>query len=107
MDARWVPREIQELAYQKGVIPYIPEKIYKEALANTGSYDEEQDELPDNRKKERRSSGTEGSLSVRTSMAMRGNAWRCVAMRGNAWQCVSRISTMKSRNCLYPSAPDE
>ena len=24
VDARWVPREIQEIAYEKGLIPYIP-----------------------------------------------------------------------------------
>jgi hypothetical protein len=30
VDARWVPREIQEIAYRKGLIPYIPEKKEKE-----------------------------------------------------------------------------
>ncbi len=57
VDARWVPREIQEIAYRKGLIPYIPEKKEKEAPVrlekNTASDDEEHDELPDNRKKER------------------------------------------------------
>ena len=57
VDVRWVPREIQEIAYRKGLIPYIPEKKEKEIPVrpgkSTASDDDEQDGLPDNKKKER------------------------------------------------------
>ncbi len=58
VDVRWVPREIQEIAYRKGLIPYIPEKKEKEVPVrlgkSTASDNNEQEELPDNRKKERK-----------------------------------------------------
>ena len=56
VDVRWVPREIQEIAYRKGLIPYIPEKKEKETPVrlekSTASDDDEQDGLLDIKKKE-------------------------------------------------------
>ena len=57
MDARWIPREIQEIAYRKGLIPYIPEKKEKKTPGWPGkgatTEDDEKEELLENRNKER------------------------------------------------------
>ena len=58
MDARWIPREIQEIAYRKGLIPYIPEKKKKKTLGWPGkgatTEDDEKEKLLENRNKERK-----------------------------------------------------
>ena len=37
MDARWVPREIQEIAYRKGFFPYMPEAKEEKAPGRSGN----------------------------------------------------------------------
>jgi len=59
VDARWLPREIQEIAFEKGLIPYVPdEKVEIDSIevVDDIALDEEESSPERNKKKRRRKS---------------------------------------------------
>jgi len=65
VDTRFLPREIQEIAFQKGLISYIPEEkrsreIDSIEVENGGTLDDGEEKLSRERKKKRKSR-SEGS----------------------------------------------
>ena len=59
VDARWLPRELQEIAFEKGLIPYVPDKkveIDSIGVVDDIALDEEELSAERNKKKRRRKS---------------------------------------------------
>lgn len=57
LDARWLPRELQEIAFEKGLIPYVPnEKVEIDSIEAVDdiALDEEQEKLSAERTKKKR-----------------------------------------------------
>ena len=66
VDARYLPREIQEIAFQKGLIPYIPkEKRNREIdsiqVENEGTLDDKEEKLSREGKRKRKSRSEDSS----------------------------------------------
>ena len=65
VNARWLPREIQEIAYRMGLIPYIPEKTERKASVGLWKYiASDDDELDGLRIGERSSGNKRRSLKI-------------------------------------------
>ncbi len=58
VDARYISREMQEIAYQKGLIPYIPEAVSRRSpdKATVAEENKTPDKVPEYKKKEKKES---------------------------------------------------